>query len=683
MDDPNLNTFGVPDVPKVSDSLTAKGASVKDAAQAHDICTRIRDDNKERVAIAAKIREQMDGINPPLSNAKLFEEGKAYKANFSTGVLSTVVGRVAPRLVARIKSVQYLTASTLPAMFPDSTKKTQQFRKLFTDTVRSWAGWNFFVYDLCNQIPTFGKTFIAFDSPDEWRPRCFRLDSAGIPDGVRQGDTPPYFWYDRDYTVAELFELVRDRDTAEAAGWNVDNVVSAINAARPLKEQDKGTTEEAALTYEDMERQIVPFYGFLKAYNAIQLEILFVQEPDKTVSVWITNKENGDELFSAISLYNQMEDVAQYVCYNIGDGSVYGSLGIGEVLYDPAINIEKSRLAAIDALRMRGKIFLEVATKADLTEVVTTVTDDTVYVAGARYQGSQAAIPQTVDGFLALDNFLVRMLQERAGQHLPNADSQGKTATQAQIDAVKEAEMTDSNIDYFLTYMARIISMIQRRMFDPETRDPQAIQARDLALTFLTEEELQIIANQPPAQTTIDWTETRQLQIAQFLQSKQGDPKWDQDLLQRTISDIVIGPEMTQRLMLPPNDNTIAIEGVRQQQEESFNMLSKGLPVLVSPRDNHLVSMGQISGTVEKDGVWPQGHLFGFLQEGNIQAAQVTLDHYASHAGYAEQQGLLGENMNQVKQFMADAMRAIERAQNMQKRFDEQRQIIEAAPTQQ
>jgi len=666
MADEPTNVNLLPDKPELDISLKSEKRAIRDASHVHDIVVGLFKDNDERVTEAAKIRAKADGIEPPLSAKKLSEEGKSHKRNFSTGFLGSVIERVIPRLVMRVKASRYLTSSKLPNTYDKAVEKTEAFRQIVTDAIRNWAGWNFFLYNLADNNVKMGKAFVTYEDATEWRPSVYRLDDLAIPNGTKQGEPPEYFGIRWSYSVSEMFKFIADKETAEDAGWNIENVVDAINKARPLKEDQEEIPAEAAIKYQDLELELVKADSFTQDWDSISVEIIYAKEHDGKVTCWMINKdEPSKEFFVAEDMYADMGLAFQSVCYDIGNGTVYGSMGVGQKLYDLSVCIEKARNTAFDQLANRGKFFVVVADKSQLNEIETTITDDFIYIAGAELSNHKAALADNSDAFMALDRYTRGLAEEKVGAFQPESLATDKTATQSRIDALKEAETSDAKLDFWLTYIGHIIHMIQRRLMSPDTDDPVAQVARERCLVVMNEEELQLLANQPPAQTGIDWTDSRQQQQASYLASKLGNPAWDQDFLERTIASMLIGAEMTSSGLLPKNDQTQTIEATRQQQDESFTMSAQGLSVLVSPRDNHLVHMQAISGQQEpQSGNWT-GMLFALLQEQNVQGAQAMLEHYQQHMGYAEQQEKLGEYQNVAKKFVADAGRALQAAQQM------------------
>jgi hypothetical protein len=285
--------FDAPDTPDLNDDLKPQRKSVETAEQALAICRRLDSDNEERIKEYASIRAKFDGIEPPFSNEKLKEEAKEYKSNIPTGFLASICNTVMNRIVMRLKRTQYLTGASLPNYLPNATEKSEAFRREFTKLMRNWRGFPFFVSRLALEATLCGKTFVGFDSPADWKPQVFRIDDCAIPNGVKQGDLPPFVRIRKVYTVSEMFDFIRDREIAEDAGWNIDNMIEAINDAHPLDDEDQRDVESASLSYEDMERQLIPSYAYSKGANSVIVERLLVQEYDGTVSEWPVLPRHG------------------------------------------------------------------------------------------------------------------------------------------------------------------------------------------------------------------------------------------------------------------------------------------------------------------------------------------------------------------------------------------------------
>jgi len=660
---------------ELSDRAEQIRPSVESAEQAIAICRRISNDNDERVQEAARIRAKFDGVEPPFSPHKLKEEGKEYKSNIPTGFLSTIANMVINRIVMRLKRTQYLSGSSLPHNVENSVEKSEAFKRHFTQLMRSWRGFPFFVSKLALETVLFGKTFVGFDGPGQWKPRVYRLDDCSIPNGVEQGDLPPFVRLRKVYQVNDLFDFIRDKDAAEAAGWDIDNVIEAINQAQPVRDDDHRDAQTRSLTYEDMERQLISSYAYTHGSNSVVIETLYVEESDGTVSVWMVSDKTEDELFHATNVFNSMDDALQYMCYEIGDGTVYGSNGVGQKVYDLAVNVEKSRNYSVDQLRAAGKFNIQVPDSANANAEILHITDEANFLTGAIFSGNTAALPSNADAYIVQDRYFKGLAEEKIGAFAPENQSTDKTATQSQIDALKEQETRDSLIDTFLTFFGHSIAMVQRRVASFELTDPLVVKFQELCLAEMSVEEFVMLANMPPAQTTIDFTDMIQAKQSNYLQTKIGNPQWNQYLLEKTVSSMIIGPELTQQLILPEGMSVDAIESTRAQIQEVSD-LSNGVSLPVSPRDGHLYHMQVLSGDYDPVNQTWSGAIMGMLSEQNLEGAQTSLQHYQEHFQQAVNLNVLGESQNMAKKFVGDAgnemQRMIQQLQQLQQEQQEQ-----------
>lgn len=73
-----------------------------------------------------------------------------------------------------------------------------------------------------------------------------------------------------------------------------------------------------------------------------------------------------------------------------------------------------------------------------------------------------------------------------------------------------------------------------------------------------------------------------------------GNPNVDQSALVYADLEGMVGADVAKVLFIPKADETLAIEAARKQQQETFYMGGTGLPISVSPRDNHLIEGGAV-----------------------------------------------------------------------------------------
>ena len=147
---------GLGSIPQVTDALEVTNRTVNSVDEAVKVCETMMTDWKKGITTSARITAKLNGERP-YNQSKLKQAGKDWKANVSTGFLSSECSKILPRFYMPIKTAKYLTAAELPAGYVDGEKKAHYFRQVITEAVRSWPKFNFFIRGLAREVAVFGK----------------------------------------------------------------------------------------------------------------------------------------------------------------------------------------------------------------------------------------------------------------------------------------------------------------------------------------------------------------------------------------------------------------------------------------------------------------------------------------------------------------------------------------------
>ena len=338
-------------------------------------------DNQARANRNKLIADAYNGSSP-WDQKKLDANAQGWRANFSTLVLATFVDRVTPRFTDAAHAMKYLTASELPDSFIDATNKTQKFRERTTSLIRQWNGWVDYVECVATENVLFGYTGSVQMDEYEWRPKTFRQEDILFDEQAPQlAEKVPVFVVKANYYVHEACSIIEDADTAEEAGYNVENIKSAIEKATPPYDSFVYNPRQMS----DMVREGSLYYSFHRTSKMLETAHIFVKCYDGTVDHWWidrngtkrTNKtrrepklvqpefdQSGDrprtidtdayELFYGEGVAQKMDDVLTLFSFQAGNNRLFGSKGIGRLLYNISLAIEKSRMSFIDAMWISG-----------------------------------------------------------------------------------------------------------------------------------------------------------------------------------------------------------------------------------------------------------------------------------------------------------------------------------------
>jgi hypothetical protein len=541
--------------------------------------------NEKNGRIQAKLNSER-----PYEDASLRAEGLGYKSNFSTKPMSTTIGKVASRLTKSIQSARYLTSAELPDSIPDAKKKTELFRKGITDLIRKWPGWFTFVNDVASENSTFGWTTAAWFDKSTWHPVHFRQDRAFLPDGTKQGENSVQFGAFLEYVFPhELVTFIEDREAAELAGWDIMNTVDSINNARP---PTLPTPQAAPYTdfrrYEDAIRESSATLSMLNGAKQVMLWHIPVTEVTGEISYYIMDGNSLKCLYKGEDRFKGIKDCLSLISFEQGNGTLMGSKGIGREIYELTNIIDRARNETVDRLQMSGKIIVS-ADESQIDRFKLSVIGNVALIPTG-FQIQQNKIESGIKEFIELDTMLVGLLDQIAGSVSPQK-FEGDRVTKAAVDlfAERDEEKRDDVTTRFVQLFANnIVGTIQRRVCSDEVQDEDAKEFRRKMLDYMPKEELEMLAEQPALQTIEDYTQSDAQRMMLFAQEKRNDPLYNQSRLQFRSTAAAFSAEFADDVLLPQNDPTETAENSREQLFEC-TILSKPLPVPISPRDNHQI----------------------------------------------------------------------------------------------
>ena len=655
------------------DSTEVVNKPITSAQQAFEVFTRLMRDNQARANRNKLITDAYNGGNP-FDQKKLDVAEQGWRANFSTLVLATFVDRVTPRLTDAVHGMKFLTASELPDSFVNATNKTQFFRERTTEQIRSWNGWIDFVEQIATENCLYGYTGAVQLDEYEWRPKTFRQEDMLFDEQAPQlAEKLPVYVIKANYYIHEMVEIIEDADTAAEAGYNVRNIKNAIEKAAPPYDSFVYNPRQLS----DMVREGNLYYSFHKSSKMIEAAHVFVKCYDNTVDHWFINRngskrsnnqsrserernkpkpkpefdESGDEprpmeddpyelgYFEAVC--ESMEDAITLFSFQAGNNRLFGSKGIGRLLYNISLATEKARMSFIDAMYISG-LLVGQAEESIIGRLQPHVRSPFMIVP----EGFQLLMQQfrvDINNWLGLDQKLTNTAEIIAGAFLPdqqqisNNGQMIQTATKESIDAVKEEEVKAGMMNRWWVQFCKGVSAMQRRIYsktnlraalkqrkaklkaadtgktmiskdlykammevDSDTAD-QFVAAPDLGQADeasvdtisalmddgLSIQEIIILAHEPATEFTEHAGAQDDMMFLQFYQLAKQNPNFDQSKLDEMAANRMIGFKTCKELYVPQPGQTSDIEAQRAQQMEWTTMLG-GIGVQVSQRDPHM-----------------------------------------------------------------------------------------------
>lgn len=678
----------------------------KDTTQAHSAYRRLKQQNVERNRKNQLIQKKLNN-ETPYQPKKLESMGQAWRSNRSTGFISTMCSRLQPPFRQVIEQAPSVTFSKYPMEGVDSEHKTKTFRDCITKCIRGWKGFDDLLAQTVHENTVFGFCAWSWDDLRDWKPEFCRQDYTFFSIETPQiADATPIWAKKRRYQIAELLPILENEAISVLAGWNIKNLVKAINNATPA-----GRTldsDDDARRYEDWQREGSYGASYENDAKYVELGEILVKEPHGKISRFLFDDKSGDEICTQIDRYNRMSDSLALFSVEIGSGNLMSSRGAGRDLYNTHVAIDKAHNLIIDDVYLKSLVTMKKGPNAKPNIAPLTVHHPVAIVSDG-YDVVPTTMPVDVASFIQLHQFIANMAEVQLGTFLPAPhveDSGRKTASEVNRVAAIENQLRQGILMRFARQFSQGVERMQRGICHPEhlkaaadlklkldmVRQTQAQVSwakRDIVDAFdkshmdlppflvpfevpehldedaiacclemleknLPPSDILMMAYSPASELLLD-TEAQDAQLLDLLiQRYTGNPSINQDALMKLDWVKKMGQSIANEVILPKDQvEALAIEATRQQILELQSIIA-GNNVPVSPRDNdkvHLDTMIQklmpLIQSVPPGGLTPEG----------VEPLSKAMEHFVGHLQAAQAKGMPNEELAQYKQALSEAQK--------------------------
>lgn len=668
---PSLNS---PEIDEKSGKPTKR--AISNAKQAAAIAKNIKETAVRqggRITTAATILNLYNGANPfPPSTLN----GQDWRANFSTNWLASIIDRMMPQLLDPIVKADLLTHSRLPDNIVNAADKGRTFCEIITSTVRRWPEWRDFIGRTMQETCIFGNNVSAW-LDQGWRPKMWKYDEVYMAEGTGQhASKVQVVVFLQKMLLHDFIRIFQDKSVAEKAGYNVENCIKAANTSLTNARSKDPTPVEI----QDALREGIPLSDTYDGgqVRSVDLYHVIVQDYSGEVDLWTVTQNDELEIRNVEAIQPEMSAALTLFTFQAGNGKFYGSKGLGRLLANLHIAIERGRCLAVDQLYLSGLLFF----KTDLS--VSTKTQVKIRHPFGFVEKECELIEQTISfeaaNFESMDQKLNTLGNSMAGAFIPpNLNNQGSTNTkiEAAQNAERELAVKEGTLGRAFAQVADLMSTIQskicspinlreaKRAFDkkqqreamgikvlmrkvwkilteafgpskliePELEEGIADEEAVAAIVMMLEkglalEEIVMLANSPSAPTSPEEGAQQDGVTLQYIANNRLNPYVDQQKATEMEAQIAIGEERAAQLVIPKDDPNVAAIATRQQTMEFSEMLD-GNSMPVAGSDNHFL---------HRQTMVPQ---IGNLMAGVVQAptpqllgtAKLALDHYRQHLG--------------------------------------------------
>lgn len=641
--------------------------------QAHGICAALWQRAKQfRLNVAALILGKYNGESP-FPQDDLDKTAQNWRNNFSTNFLGSIIDRIKPQLLDPFLNSDTLTHSALPADYEGAAEKSRIFQTATTACIRKWNAWVNFCNMLAQEVIMFGYASPAW-LDDDWRPILFRVDEACLPEGTGQHSSKVQVFVARQaIALHDFMDLISNREAAKIAKYDLDGCYSAINAAGTSQ-----TNDPSPVTAEDAKREGVnSSYLFENQTRNLNLYHMLVREYEGGVDLWTTEQKAGHGIRHVKGIHERMEDALVLFTLQTGNGKFYGSKGMGRMLCNLHIAIERLRCLASDQMYLSGLTIIQ-GDAGKFNSFIPTVRHPFVMV-DENFKIAESGIVFKAQDFQIMESHLVQLAESIAGAFVPPNIETGNapnTKIEAAAKAEREIAVREGVLARFMEHGFEMTGTMQRKIYSKENlkealrvyRDKSDKKAKGLRViqikawklissivdsikdrlapqleskiadnqavetivslleSGLKIEEIAALALEPAAPQTKNLGSQQDTATAQFITGMAASPFMRQDEAFKMLGEIAIGEDRLKRLFNDRQDPTLLAVAQRDQKMELAIMMG-GEALPVAGTDEHVIHRSVLRG--EFAPMIPG--LLQSLDPKMIKAVELASGHYLDH----------------------------------------------------
>lgn len=466
----------------LSDTGEVPDSIVKDARAALSEVALIVDANKTRLRRWAMLKGMFDG-NPPYNPGSLRANGQAWRFNVATlegkGLRSA---GCAPYYDLFASGRYYAEVETSEGNPSERDAWSRIITEEWDVMLKAWREMHMKMNALVSDFVGYGRGFIGWEHPLDWRFRQWPHYTVLFPDGVEADlDSLSVFILRRKMNGPELLNKVRATHVQASAGWNESAVKAAVIAAQPINPtMSRGDYVGVQQMVNDGDAYqwaraatISVAHLFVREFNSKWSHYVVV-DPDQGEPAPLRNgrgsaaPENPRYLYEKRDAYDSINEFIAPFVYEINDGTWNGASGLGKDIFAMMQAKDRMRCGQLDNIIMRQSILLQ-AQKASDRQKLALFQIGPVTVIPENCTPVPANLIGDIEATIAVNNDLNNLVQRNVGiyqPHLEKPQGNPRTATEATLDFQQSTILGGSAVNRFYAQLDPVYAEMYRRTVD-------------------------------------------------------------------------------------------------------------------------------------------------------------------------------------------------------------------------
>ncbi len=573
---------------------------IRDAAAAHAIYRRLREDDLESAANRAAIRAMFDG-EPPFSDDALAAANQADACNINFDEAGAILDKAQAGYVDLLNSVPtYITCRTNYGEPTQREEWSGAIAEEFTAMVKNWPEYSHRFLLLSSFWLQDGVAWATFDHEFDWRYTPVKFGDFLIPRKTlaAEENIEVACWV-REYPPHKLYEHIQDPGSAKASGWNVGAVQKLL-----LEDAGESSDRKTSQSWEEWQESAKNNdLGASYQGASIKLVHAFVREFNGKISHYIIpEKEAGGEfLFKKRERFDNVHQAIVGFTYGQGtNGYYHGIRGLGWRIFPIIQELNISRGQFLDGAKLSASMLVQPRTMQDLEQLSITYYGPYAVLAPG-FSAVPTGIPNFSQNVLPAIGELTRLVNDKVGQFSSQnvfSDSRERTRYEAEATMQQVSELSVTSLALFYEPMDRMFREMFRRAM--RKNYPETVKGGAEVKKFRDRLEKRGVPLEALFEVDIDSVRvvravgggsaaSRQLALRELTDLS---PSFDVIGRQRLMRDRIasrVGYDNVDRYLAPPEVERVDINEHLAALEN--NDLVAGQPVAIRPNDPHMLHL--------------------------------------------------------------------------------------------
>jgi hypothetical protein len=474
----------------LSNNGTPPTSRIKDARSAYEIWETLR----RADAVSSFDRSKIDAAydnERPYDERALINAGQSYRVNVSWGFAKQVLDTAMAGYTDIINAPQtFFSCPTLYGTQTENDELSQVVAQEVTAAIRSWR--NFFptYLKLCNSFIKHGVGVVMFNDEWDWRWKSTDMSDFKIPRKTEIGqDNIDVAACLRFYSPTQLYQLIKDEETAKIHGFNIEacrrSIIQSVNNNNNYSNFRQYDWEKL-----EMELRNNDLFFTTQAANqqSIRVVHLWVTEFDNRVSHYMINDDNSvqDFLFKKVGRFENSYQAYTVFTYGVGtNGYYHGVRGQGYDVF--AINgaLNRAYCSLLEIASFGSAPTFQPKDETALQEMQFIPNGIYNLLSPGIEVIKDTIVPNVSSGTLPIVSAFTQLFRERTASYNTESlvnTSVEKSATQVRAELSNIAKMSVSSLNLFFdpweSLMREMVRRLKRKYYD--AREPGGKQVIEL-----------------------------------------------------------------------------------------------------------------------------------------------------------------------------------------------------------